>query len=290
MDTRFKDVSMNGRMAYVIMCAEAFVASEYPDRDWTFLSRKMWKATSMNWGDWAAEYSTYIPDVFLQYDAYDCKELGPYLTEEEFSELRSLYSGITDGTEDDPADEVNYMLNKPFEIAMVYEGTVIGDGKESEEIIAGAENILTKHGISLPDYTKVLFSSRDELNGWGYDFDGRFLSVILNSKQMWNDGNDRIMEIMNRLDDSESVFPVQCPVCGEKAGHIFMHRYNERRGGIWIWCSACRSFSHMSGILPDWWENMHGIEKSRLEAVPRYPDERNNDIDEWVNTLLKHRR
>ena len=180
MDKRFDAVSMNGRMAYVIMCVETYLTTEYPDRDWTLLSQKMWNATSEDWGIWPEEYSTIIPDVFLQYEKYDSEDLGEYLTEEEFSALRSLYSGITEGIEDDPADEVNYMLNKPYEMAMVYEGTVIGNGKESLEIITNTEMTLTHHGIKLPDYTKVLFSSSDELNGWGNDFDGRFLSIILN--------------------------------------------------------------------------------------------------------------
>lgn len=181
MDKRFDSVSMNGRMAYVIMCVEAFLASEYPNRDWTFLSEKMWRATSENWGDWPEEYSTFIPEVFLQYDEYDAEELGEYLTEKEYAALKSLYCGITEGVEDDPADEVNYMLNKPYEMAMVYEGSVIGNGEKSLEIISNAERILVDHGIALPDYTKVLFSSSDELNGWGNDFDGRFLSTILNT-------------------------------------------------------------------------------------------------------------
>ena len=60
------------------------------------------------------------------------------------------------------------------------EGTTIGDGKESLEIISDTEKVLRQHGITLPDYTKVLFSSSDELNGWGNDFDGRFLSKFLN--------------------------------------------------------------------------------------------------------------
>ena len=180
MDNRFNSVSMNGRMAYVIMCVEAYLAAEHPEKDWTFLSERMWKATSMNWGDWPEEYSTFIPDVFLQCDEYNNEELGEYLTTAEFAELKELYTGITDGIEDNPADEVNYMLNKPYEMAMVYEGTVIGDGKESLKIITAAEEILIRHGIALPDYTKVLFSSSDELNGWGNDFDGRFLSIILN--------------------------------------------------------------------------------------------------------------
>ena len=43
------------------------------------------------------------------------------------------------GIEDDDSDELNYMINKPFEMAMVYEGTGIGDGIESVEIIQKAE-------------------------------------------------------------------------------------------------------------------------------------------------------
>ena len=65
-------------------------------------------------------------------------------------------------------------------MAMVYDGARIGDGKQSLEIIDNAENVLTSREIALPDYTKVSFSSGAELNGWGNDFDGRFLSIILN--------------------------------------------------------------------------------------------------------------
>ena len=179
MNDRFQAISMNGRMAYVIMCVEAYLMSEYPDKEWAFLAEHMWKATSMNWGDWPEEYSTCIPDVILQYDEYDSEEFGDYLTETDFYTLRSLYSGITEGVEDCPEDEVNYMLNKPYEMAMVYEGTVIGDGKESLDIIADVESVLSRRGISPPDYTKVRFSSGEELNGWGNNFDGRFLSIIL---------------------------------------------------------------------------------------------------------------
>ena len=106
---------------------------------------------------------------------------------------------------------------------------------------------------------------------------------------MWNDGNDKIMEIMDRLDDKDSVFPIQCPVCGKKDGHLCIHRYDEHHGGIWIWCSKCGSYSHMSGIIPDWWENMPGIEEGKLEAEPQYLDERNRAIDHWFNNLLKSR-
>ena len=183
MDNRFDTVSMNGRMAYVIMCVEAFLKDRYPERDWTFVSETMWKATSTNWGDWPEEYSSILPDVLLQYDEYDCEELGESISEADFISLKALYSGITEGAEDDPSDEVNYMLNKPYEMAMVYEGTVIGDGRESLAIISNAEHVLEKYSIPAPNYKKVLFSSSQELNGWGNDFDGRYLSIILSGNK-----------------------------------------------------------------------------------------------------------
>ena len=144
MKQRFENISMNGRMAYVIMCVEAWLQGTYPDRDWTMVSEAMWKATEMNWGDW--------PDIYVE---------------------------ITSEIGDDSEDELNYMLTKPHEMAMVYEGTGIGDGMESLEIIAETEDVLKKHDIPLPDFHKVEFSSFSEKRGWGKDFDGRFLSIIL---------------------------------------------------------------------------------------------------------------
>lgn len=179
MDKRFYSVSMNGRMAYVIMCVEAFLVSKHPKKDWTPVSKIMWRATSENWGDWPEEYSSIIPDVILQYETYNEEDLGSSITKDDFVILMDLYSGITEGVEDDPSDDVNYMLNKPYEMAMIYEGTAIGDGKESIRIIEESENILKKNNIPLPDYSKVLFSSSNELNGWGNDFDGTGLSIIL---------------------------------------------------------------------------------------------------------------
>ena len=179
MNNKFENVSMNGRMAYVIMCVEAYLTAVYPNKDWTLLSRVMWQATITNWGDWPDLYCGFIPDVLFQYDSYDKDELSTSITEEEYNFLCDLYSGITEGNEDDPSDELNYILNKPFEMAMVYEGTVIGNGEESFEIIDDTEKVLISHNITRPDYTKVLFSKASEFNGWGSDFDGTFLSIII---------------------------------------------------------------------------------------------------------------
>lgn len=179
-DSRFSNISMNGRMAYVIMCVESYLKNTYPEKDWSLLSEAMWKATNMNWGDWSDLYCGFIPEVIFQYSSYDSKELSSSYSEEVYNRLLSLYLGLTEGREDDDSDELNYLINKPFEMAMVYEGTGIGDGIESVEIIQKAERILINHKIELPGIDKICFSSINDCNGWGNDFDGTYLSIILN--------------------------------------------------------------------------------------------------------------
>ena len=175
---KLADVSMNGRMAYTIMCVEAYLVSKYPDRDWTIVSREMWKATNEYWDIFYDAFCELLPEIFLTYDSYN-EDLAKSISEEEFKIIKQLYAGITTGSEDESNDEFAQMIRKPFDFCMAYEGTGIGDGSEGYAIIKEAEKILTENGISLPDYHKVLFSSFSELNGWGNDFDGTSLSVIL---------------------------------------------------------------------------------------------------------------
>ena len=54
---------------------------------------------------------------------------------------------------------------------MVYEGTDIGDGHESFEIIDETEKVLKDHRIVLPDHNLVKFSPSSGFNGWGYKKD-----------------------------------------------------------------------------------------------------------------------
>ena len=173
-----ENISMNGRMAYVIMCVEAWLKSSYPERDWTIVAEALWKATEMNWGEWVELYAGYIPHVLFSYDKYSA-DLAESFPEETYMVLKELYAGISSGVEDNPEDALDYMLTKPHEMARVYEGTGFGDGHESLEIIEETEKMLLKKQIPLPDYHKLSFSRYDQLHGWGENFDGRFLSVIL---------------------------------------------------------------------------------------------------------------
>ena len=181
---KLADVSMNGRMAYTIMCVEAYLVSKYSDRDWTIVSREMWKATNEYWDIFYDAFCELLPEIFLTYDSYN-EDLAKSISEEEFKIIKQLYAGITTGSEDESNDEFAQMIRKPFDFCMAYEGTGIGDGSEGYAIIKEAEKILTENGISLPDYHKVLFSSFSEKNGWGNDFDGRPLSVILNKTELY---------------------------------------------------------------------------------------------------------
>lgn len=176
---KLSETSMNGRMAYTIMCVESYLTCKYPDKDWSIIAREMWKATNEYFDDFYDAFCELLPEIFLTYDSFN-DDLAKSISKEEFITVKNLYNGITEGLEDDPSDEVNYMLNKPFDMAMVYEGTVIGDGQESFDIIEATEQVLIKNIIELPDYTKVLFSSASEKNGWGNHFDGTHLSIILN--------------------------------------------------------------------------------------------------------------
>ena len=108
---------------------------------------------------------------------------------------------------------------------------------------------------------------------------------------MWSEDNDKILEILNCIYTSEAVFPVICPVCGKRDGHIYMHEYaGSGRGGLWLWCSVCHHSSHSSYRIPFWWKNLEIIDESRLVSNPDYLERNKTDIDNWVNALKADHR
>lgn len=101
---------------------------------------------------------------------------------------------------------------------------------------------------------------------------------------MWKD-NENIIEVYNRLDEGKTGFPCKCPNCKRQSVHIYFHKYKENRCGIWVWCSKCGAFAHMSGYAPNWWKNPDFIDENELCADPRYLELKAKDIDNWVNSL-----
>ena len=106
---------------------------------------------------------------------------------------------------------------------------------------------------------------------------------------MWSDENDNIEKIYEDFYDIKN-FPAECPVCGRKAAHLYAHIYDAktRKGGLWVWCSDCKSFSHGSIKVPDFWKNCPIIELEKLCAVPIYLEEMKESIDAYVNMIKEN--
>lgn len=183
-DTPFPSIdslSLIGRMACILLCIEQFLITQYPGRDWTPLAEVLWRATSVNWADWQDEYCCYLPFIILSYDRYVPENFSGQMDEELFHQIRALYAGITQGREDDPGDPLCCLLSLPDQMAADYEGAPFDGGVSADAFLCKAEEILTAHQVPLPDFERVAFSRVTERGGWGENFDGRFLSLILHS-------------------------------------------------------------------------------------------------------------
>ena len=69
-----------------------------------------------------------------------------------------------------------------------------------------------------------------------------------------------------------------------------MHVYDDktRRGGLWIWCSECYTFSHGSIYVPEYWGNCPLVESEKLCGMPVYLDEIREIIDTHVDTIMNN--
>ena len=102
---------------------------------------------------------------------------------------------------------------------------------------------------------------------------------------MWFD-NEKIIEIYNKLNIENVKFPYECPNCKSKAAHLYIHEHNDKNCGIWVWCSECGAFAHMSSHTPSWWKNPIFIDGDELCSEPSYLETKVLEIDEWVNKLV----
>ena len=104
---------------------------------------------------------------------------------------------------------------------------------------------------------------------------------------MWKDGNNDIFEVYKHL-ETKTKFPTKCPICKKNGAHVFMHieNVNSKRGALWIWCSECFVFAHATIYVPNYWENMLGVEEIKLAATPDYLEHIKLQIDEHVNHIM----
>lgn len=71
--------------------------------------------------------------------------------------------------------------------------------------------------------------------------------------------------------------------------YMDIHDFKTRRGGLWVWCSECHTFSHSSLYIPSYWENSTLVKKEELCAKPVYLEEIKDTIDDHMNSIIKKR-
>ena len=170
----FSNISMNGRVAFSVMCAERYALAKYPEKDWKPLFTWMWQVTSDYFDEWFYRFMEILPEYLYEFDNYKDADFD-YLTKEQYAYYAEFLKDIDKSMET--------LINIPADISMVYCYTCIpGKGEESLELVQKAINILEDNNIDLPDPEDVAFSPFTEKYGWGEDFDGTRLSVVLNKQ------------------------------------------------------------------------------------------------------------
>lgn len=174
-NTSFSAISMNGRAAYAVMCAERYALAKYPDKDWNPLFTWMWKCTSDHFDEWYYRFMEILPEYLYEFDNYKDSQFD-YLSEEDYKYYTEFFHDIDKNMEE--------LLVIPTKIAMVYAYEPIpGEGKESIKLVEKAVHILKSNAVEVPNPKQVAFSSFSEKNGWGESFEGTKLSVLLNNTQ-----------------------------------------------------------------------------------------------------------
>ncbi len=103
---------------------------------------------------------------------------------------------------------------------------------------------------------------------------------------MWKDDNDDIEKLWHRFIIKSDRYPCICPVCGNISAHIYLHRYKESKGSVWMWCSKCKNCSHGTMIIPNWWNDDNFIDLDKTASHPDYLENKKILIDNYVNKIL----
>ncbi len=88
----FENISVTGRIAYGIMCAEEYLVYKYPDKDWIVVFKDFWEITNLElWDEWIDKTVEIIPEYLFEFNSYisSCFE---YLTESKYNKLKKVYN------------------------------------------------------------------------------------------------------------------------------------------------------------------------------------------------------
>ena len=169
----FKNISMTGRYAYALLCIEKLFVEKFPQKDFSKVFEFFWKGTEEpNWDKMSEFARDLTNDALFDSSIFD-EDNFFIINEQDFEFYYKLF--------DDMRDISNACFSSLFDFLTVYENASIpGFGKESIDSLFQIINLLEKHNVKLPDIEKISFSTFNERNGWGNNFNGGLLSLILN--------------------------------------------------------------------------------------------------------------
>ena len=167
-----EEISLRGRIAFAIMCAERYVLAKKPGADWSFVFSELWRiADDIHWDDWSDRVIDLLPEYIYELDCYNPDEFS-WIDEKGFTTLKELYAGFGE-------DWAN-LLQDIVDMEEAYAYTSIpGVGQESISSLEDVLSILAKADVAAPPLESVAFSRFPERGGRGNPFDKLELSIIL---------------------------------------------------------------------------------------------------------------
>lgn len=169
----FKEISMNGRIAYGICCFEnTLLFLKYDVNNWKMILEWLWDFTSTeNLEEWNDKITEVIPENLLEFDTYEEHDFE-YLEESQFEYLYNLYQTID--------DRIGLLIRQVFYLGCSHSYSVIVNyGQSSLDELDRIITFMIDNGFPTPDIEQFKMYSINENKGWGKRFDGTKLSNIL---------------------------------------------------------------------------------------------------------------
>ncbi len=168
-EQELQDISIRGKMAFMVKCFENYASSKYPKLNWQQLFAYLRKVTSVEWidDDWWYPLGEFLPEFIMGTDGYD-KEQYEYLSENDYIYYRNLFSKVK--------RDIVKLLSNIYDLLPIYlYGDIDDHGEEMNKVMCRIINDMTKSKtFVLPDINNYKFSMWKEQDGWGNRFDFDF--------------------------------------------------------------------------------------------------------------------
>lgn len=160
---KIKDLSIRARVAFSILCLEAFIKFlNYDISKWNLILSELWKYTNTNVGKWHENISEMTPFSINEKIAFELKGCEN-IDESKHDELQKLYADVN--------IEILKIINLIFEIGTrdLY-SSITNHSQDTISYLKEIILVLEKNGIDLPNINGLQKFSILENNGWGSEF------------------------------------------------------------------------------------------------------------------------